>query len=57
MPVVLAGGGADFTMGRYATFPEKPHFSELFLSIANAFGSNITEFGEFGKKPLAGLKV
>jgi len=57
MPVVLAGGGADFTMNRYVTYPEKPQFSELFLSIANAFGSNITSFGEFGKKPLSGLKV
>lgn len=57
MPVLLAGGGADFTMNRYVTYPEKPHFGELFISIANAFGSTITEFGEFGEKPLTGLKV
>jgi hypothetical protein len=56
MPVVLAGGGADFTLNRYVTYPEKPHFSDLFISIANAFGSNITSFGEHGTKPLAGLK-
>lgn len=57
MPVVLAGGGADFTLNRYVTYPEKPHFSDLFISIANAFGSDIKTFGEHGTKPLAGLKA
>lgn len=57
MPVVLAGGGADFTLNRYVTYPEKPHFSDLFISIANAFGSDIKTFGEHGTKPLAGLRA
>ncbi len=57
MPVLLAGGGADFTMNRYLTFPEEPHFSDLFIGIANAFGSTISTFGEHGQKPLAGLKA
>lgn len=55
MPVLLAGGGAGFTMGRHVEFPEKPHFGQLFLSIANAYGSPITTFGENGKAPLGGL--
>lgn len=57
MPVLLAGGGADFTMNRFVNFPEKPHFGDLFISIANAFGSEITTFGEHGQKPLGGLKA
>jgi hypothetical protein len=57
MPVLLAGGGADFTMNRYLAYQEKPHFSELFISIANAFGSTVAQFGEHGEKPLAGLKA
>ena len=57
MPVLLAGGGADFTMNRYVTYPDKPHFSDLFISIANAFGSTIDKFGEHGTKPLPGLKA
>lgn len=57
MPVLLAGGGADFTMNRFVNYPDKPHFGDLFISIANAFGSNITAFGEHGDKPLDGLKA
>jgi hypothetical protein len=57
MPVLLAGGGGNFTMNRYLTYPEKPHFSDLFISIANEFGSALTAFGEHGTKPLAGLKA
>ncbi len=45
MPVLLAGGGAGFSMGRHVEFPEKPQFGQLFLSIANAYGSPITTFG------------
>jgi hypothetical protein len=55
MPVLLAGGGAGFTMGRHVEFPEKPHFGQLFLSIANAYGAPIATFGENGKAPLGGL--
>jgi len=57
MPVLLAGGGADFTMNRFVNYPNKPYFSDLFISIANAFGSNITTFGEKGMAPLPGLKA
>jgi len=57
MPVLLAGGGAGFALGRHVEYPEKPQFGQLFLSIAHAFGSNITTFGEHGMAPLAGLSV
>jgi len=57
MPVVLAGGGAGFTMGRHVEYPDMPHFGQLFLSIANAFGSPIASFGEHGTAPLSGLNV
>jgi hypothetical protein len=55
MPVLLAGGGAGFTMNRYLELPEKPHFGELFIGIANAFGVQTTTFGEHGAKALPGL--
>ena len=57
MPVLLAGGGAGFSMGRHVEYPEKPQFGQLFLSIAQAYGSPVTSFGEHGMAPLAGLKA
>ena len=57
MPVILAGGGAGFAMGRHLQLPEKPHFGQLFVSIAQAFGANITQFGENGMSALSGLTV
>jgi hypothetical protein len=57
MPVILAGGGAGFTMGRQAVYPDKPHFGQLFLSIAQAYGSTVTQFGENGMTALPGLVV
>jgi hypothetical protein len=55
MPVLLAGGAAGFTMNRHLSFPEQPFFAQLYVSIANAFGSTLTTFGERGTAPLAGL--
>jgi hypothetical protein len=58
MPVLLAGKGGGFTMNRFLDFPDEPHFGDLFISIANAFGDTATTtFGEHGTKPLPGLKV
>jgi hypothetical protein len=57
MPVVLAGGAAGFAMGRHLQLPDKPHFGQLFVSIARAFGANITQFGENGMSALPGLTV
>ena len=44
IPLVLVGGGADFQMGRAVAFDKTPH-NRLWMSIANAFGHKITEFG------------
>jgi hypothetical protein len=57
MPVILAGGGAGFALGRHLQFPDKPQFGSLFLSIAQAFGAPVTTFGEHGTAPIAGLSV
>ncbi|HTM46775.1 MAG TPA: DUF1552 domain-containing protein, partial [Polyangiaceae bacterium] len=58
MPVMLAGGGAGFTMGRQLTYAGGEWFGNLFVSIAQAFGvPNVTTFGEMGMGPLAGLTV
>lgn len=55
MPVLLAGGAAGFSMGRHVAYPEKPHFGQLFLSIAKAYGSPVAAFGEHGTSELPGL--
>jgi hypothetical protein len=55
MPVLLAGGGAGFSLGRHVQYPEKPSFGSLFLAFAKAFGSTITTFGEQGTTSLGGL--
>jgi hypothetical protein len=54
MPVIVAGGAAGFTLGRHVQY-EGNWFGELFLSIAQAFGSPIQSFGEHGTAPLQGL--
>ena len=36
---------------------DKPHFGQLFLSIAQAYAAPVTQFGENGAMPLPGLKV
>jgi hypothetical protein len=57
MPVVLAGGGAGFTMGRHLEYPGN-WFGELFLSIAQAYGvQGLATFGEHGTAALAGLTI
>ncbi len=57
MPVILAGGAAGFKMGQHVQYPEQPSFGSLFTSIANAFGSPITSFGEMGTAALPGLSA
>jgi hypothetical protein len=46
LPVVIAGkcGGAIRT-GRYVTYPQSQPHNNMLVSIANAFGTNITTFG------------
>jgi hypothetical protein len=59
MPVVIAGGAAGFRLGQHVQLAPgaagAPHFGDLFITIAKAFGVNLTTFGEMGKAPLTGL--
>jgi hypothetical protein len=56
MPFVLAGGGAKFRMGRYATWQAAFH-NDMLVSILNAFGSPVQTFGDpaFCRGPLSNL--
>jgi len=63
MPVVLAGGGCGFKMGQHLDYSitgtgpgSVGHsFGELFVSIAQGLGVQLTTFGEHGGGPLSGL--
>ena len=44
IPVVMLGGGADFTMGRSLKFDKVPH-NRLWMSIARAMGHELNTFG------------
>ena len=55
MPVVIAGGGAGFTMGRHIQTEGEPFFGNLYVSIAQAYGLDLQTFGERGNGPLIGL--
>jgi hypothetical protein len=58
MPVILAGGAAGFRLGQHVQFPAGtgPWFGDLFVTIAKAFGVNMTTFGEKGGMvPVTGL--
>lgn len=56
MPFVLAGGGANFKMGRFVSWKNAPH-NDLLVSILNAFGADVTTFGaaEHCRGPLSNL--
>ncbi len=57
MPVLLAGGGAGFTMGRHIDATGN-WFGELFLAIGQAYGvPGLTSFGEHGAAPMPNLTV
>jgi Protein of unknown function (DUF1552) len=56
--ITLGNAGSSIRTGRYLSFAKGAHcLSDLYVSIANAFGSNITRFGtpEHSKGPLPGL--
>lgn len=55
MPVIVAGGGAGFTMGRHIQTEGEPFFGNLYVSLAQAHGLDVQTFGERGNGPLAGL--
>jgi hypothetical protein len=56
MPVLLAGGAANFTRGRHIALKDR-WFGELFLSIGQAFGLPITSFGEHGTQTISELSA
>ncbi len=56
MPVILAGGGAGFTMGRHINLKDR-WFGDLFISIGQAFGADLKTFGEQGTQPINELIV
>lgn len=47
MPVIVAGGGAGFGLGRHLMLQDR-WFGELFLTAAKSFGVPIDSFGETG---------
>jgi hypothetical protein len=56
--VMLGSAGGALRTGRYLSYPEKQHcISDVFVSIANAMGLEISTFGdpEHCKGPLPGL--
>jgi hypothetical protein len=55
MPVIVAGHGAGFTMGRHMQYTDGKFFGNLFVSIANAYGLSLSEFGERGQGALTDL--
>lgn len=56
MPVVLLGGGGGLQMGRHLAFAGQDRwFGHLFTSLGQAFGADVTKFGERGDGPLTGL--
>lgn len=56
LPVLLAGkGGGAFSPGRHVAYPENPPMANLFISILQALGENVTGFGDDGTGPLPGL--
>jgi hypothetical protein len=63
LPWVIAGQGGDsISTGRYLQVPRTPKsrgHNDLFVSLANAMGSNIQTFGaaDVCKGPLDGLKI
>jgi hypothetical protein len=45
LPMVVAGGGLGRS-GRHVVLPNKTEIGNLWLSVANRFGSPLTTFGE-----------
>src|SRR5262245_49965957 len=55
LPVMVAGGGGVFKMGRHISYPAETPIANLFISVLNGLGVPTTTFGEDGKKPLPEL--
>ncbi|UQA56076.1 DUF1552 domain-containing protein [Polyangium aurulentum] len=56
LPVLLAGSaGGAFKTGRHVTYADKPPMANLFISILNAMGVDISTFGDNGTGPISNL--
>jgi hypothetical protein len=54
LPVLVAGGGGVFKMGRHISYPETP-IANLFIAVLNGLGVPATTFGADGTRPLGDL--
>jgi hypothetical protein len=52
LPVLVAGGGGVFKMGRHLALPPRTPIANLFLSVLNGLGIPATTFGQDGTAPL-----
>jgi hypothetical protein len=55
LPVLVAGGGGVFKMGRHISYPTETPLANLFISVLNGLGVPTTRFGADGTGPLPGL--
>jgi hypothetical protein len=55
LPVMVAGGGGLFKMGRHLSYPNETPIANLFISVLNGLGVRATTFGADGTAPLEGL--
>lgn len=56
MPILLAGGcGGKFNTGRHVSYSGNPPVANLFISMLNAVGAEVTSFGDNGTGPLPNL--
>jgi hypothetical protein len=55
LPVLVAGGGGVFKMGRHLSYPTETPIANLFISVLNGLGVPATSFGADGKGPLPDL--
>ena len=55
IPFVIAGGGGGILRtGRLLSYEKEPH-AKLWISLAQAMGADLNEFGQDGTGPLDGI--
>jgi hypothetical protein len=55
LPVMVAGGGGVFRMGRHLSYPNETPIANLFVSVLNGLGVKTATFGADGTGPLPDL--
>jgi hypothetical protein len=55
LPVMVAGGGGVFKMGRHLDYPTETPIANLFIAVLNGLGVPTTTFGVDGTAPLPNL--